>query len=559
MGTRFGFGIEESWDAVRKVLANRVSVEEECLVGVDAIRREWERQKAHLVAAIDPATGRCVMEISEQEARSWLEAAGHNASAHLRDFALRRARYRLGRIAAEVPVVSANAGFLYQEIEYAFDSATLLELADNRLHLAREMPRSGKRIPAGTKYGVYLRHILPERVPGIISPEEVDAVVDAVGYGTDALRLKSARVVVSVNPLDMLLVSEHTTGWSSCHNLGGACATGPLAFMVDDCTVVVYSYFKWGAHDELGVLLPRKVWRQMAFLDVERASAIMGREFPGENMLWATAARKAVAHVLAVCREVGAGDVRWFASMYRTGSGAVPSSGETLTDFFELSGRPVMDNRDCPWFYHDPYTSVLWLDGGVEASAPKVRPGPSNGLPCIECGKPRSDDVSGELVCAACGGWGIWCSSCGSCIARDSDDDSVYYASGEYYCRDCYDKLFVPCYRCECSVYYEDALRGADGHLYCEDCFDRYFTWCAGCGEAVWRDSAREVYGREVYGGDFCPECYSERFVECTWCDRPVRRGDVVSHDGDLYCPGCYEEHLADEEEEEEGGAASAL
>ena len=55
----------------------------------------------------------------------------------------------------------------------------------------------------------------------------------------------SGNVGISINPMDYLLVSSHTTGWRSCHNIiNGEYRTGGISYMLDKVSLVGYAYDK---------------------------------------------------------------------------------------------------------------------------------------------------------------------------------------------------------------------------------------------------------------------------------------------------------------------------
>lgn len=92
---------------------------------------------------------------------------------------------------------------------------------------------------------------------------------------------------------------------------------------------------------------------------------------------------------------------------------------------------------------------------------------------------------------------------------------------------------------CECCgdrISDDDAFEGSDGCYYCKCCFDDLFIRCAYCGEVIRRDDASEGSNGWLY----CEECFNRLFVVCSDCEEVIRRDDaLVGSDGWLYCADC--------------------
>lgn len=64
----------------------------------------------------------------------------------------------------------------------------------------------------------------------------------------------------------------------------------------------------------------------------------------------------------------------------------------------------------------------------------------------------------------------VICEYCGIELPKEK----AHEYEGEYFCDDCWDKLFVTCERCGDTIPLDNAYRGFDGYL-CECCHDDLF------------------------------------------------------------------------------------
>ncbi|WP_026487618.1 hypothetical protein [Caldanaerobius polysaccharolyticus] len=354
------------------------------------------------------------------------------------------------------------------------------------------------------------------------------------------LRNQKVTVVVSLDPLDFLLASESTTGWRSCHALDDCYRAGNMAYMMDGYTAIAYAYQH--THDYMGHELPRKLWRQWVFIDVEHGTAFFQKQYPCEREQFSAVARRLVAHALAH---------KW---------GVEPN--------WTVSRNPVVSIiNDSGLPYIDPTSSLIKLKAdGVQVATLYISKTP----PCPVCGAEM--DNTEALACSSC--TGLWeCYACGEMYNEDelyvgADDnyycercwderfircyhcdeviwaeDSYCGADGEYYCEECWEDRFITCYHCGETIWQEDALEGADGNLYCRDCWEDRFVTCYCCEEVIWWDDA--ITG--PYGYAYCDDCFYEYFVECANCGEPIERDKAVVIGHSHYCSACAKEVVHEE------------
>ena len=393
----FDFELTASHDAVRAITTAVARIDAGTIDAVDALKAEWLRNKQPLISALglDPSTGR--REVVLPKAVETTQAQYARAQDVAREY--------LGKKGFEDVVYV---------LDYCFSKLIAREVRDNAVEFERDHPansrwaadqtRKQKQIPAGTRASKYLRHVVAAHFPTLY-PQEVDAIFVAFSMAVQHLQAaENAVLVLSVNPLDLLLVSESTAGgWGSCHSLDGCYATGPLAYICDRTTAVVYAYQRTATLVEIGrntdrggcgytvptsfePELPVKLWRQMAFVDLEVKVAVLSREYPRHIDACLDAA------VLELQRVLFPGD-RVHARMLR----GIDSPGRSR-GMWAYSG--------------DDATAIV----SVSLDAPCLTVGVLS-IPCVKCGQMRhSTDGDHEsptsLICAECVGIAFRCTQC---------------------------------------------------------------------------------------------------------------------------------------------------
>jgi len=85
--------------------------------------------------------------------------------------------------------------------------------------------------------------------------------------------------VLSIDPIDYVLMSESGGDWSSCHGFGGCHQGGTLSYMTDDNTIICYLH-KDETFDIYGHKYIKKIWRQVIYLDAEEPACIFSKGYP---------------------------------------------------------------------------------------------------------------------------------------------------------------------------------------------------------------------------------------------------------------------------------------
>jgi len=318
----------------------------------------------------------------------------------------------------------------------------------------------------------------------------------------------SAKVVISLEPLDFLLASDVTTGWKTCHSLDGHYPAGNLSYLFDAHTVIAYAYRttekKWGLE------LPKKMWRQWIYIDVDSALALFQRQYPAGMIGFEKTVCSIVGNALKKYHNT---DKNWIKKNW---------DEEKEYDYFFNEAELAYSDKTETYIYFrgiSPSDKDDWYM--IVGEIPL----------CPVCGGEL--DMSSKLICSRCAGY-IQCAQCSKWVP----EDDIHYGADHYpYCEECYDKLFINCAYCGETVYKEDAKHTPDGEYICENCFDEHFTACTNCGKTLWKDEA-EYVDSEPY----CDECYLQNFTVCSNCGGVISKTEVFKDiNGKDICEYCAE------------------
>jgi hypothetical protein len=529
MSEEFTFGIDASWAALRTLVSNVVAERGPQLTGIERMRELWLENKAELLKLLGP-DGRLVLDVSDTACLTVQDM----------DNAYRDMMNYTQRVEFPSTWMRDFAHDVVRELVDQTDRSTFVrELASNRLIQERHYRVTDdavKKFPVGTKLGRYARAFtvlsmqcrLPEKASDANTAKIANAVCEALSIGTSSLRVTDGQLILTVNPLEMAMASMHTSGWSSCHNIVDGCyATGSLSYLLDSCSALAYytnRSLPCGRVD--GVILPVKQWRQMVYFDLEAASALMSRQYPGTNVGAAMAARKAAALVLS---SYHGHPVKWYVKHLH---GYDHNDDDPDTGNYCYSGHTG-------WYYKDQVEARVRLN--PIGKAPTVSPGVTY-LPCVICGEDRGHGKHHRLVCYNCDNL----VACADCETDIDLSDGYELPNGEIICVDCYENNYFTCDNCG-YIYHSDhhlvAYNSYGSRIdLCNSCADTEdYVLCCSCDDVIHVDYAKYDYR----GHSYCRYCAEDLLTECESCGELLRDDDdIVSTEDDVYyCPQCAEKH----------------
>lgn len=200
-------------------------------------------------------------------------------------------------------------------------------------------------------------------------------------------------VVLSINPIDILTCSLHTTGWSSCWAITGSIS--PLAVACDDVTAIAYAYSRTAPMAAVKAEYPVKRWRSFTAFDLQRLSAITAREYPSRQPAIENTCASIIGDILAQHANTEKRQII------------------RIDDYVGTDGRRWCRSLDGPSAgYRLPTGGVPRVTVGVDV------------IPCLGCGQPRRDwaqaTYSTPFVCLVF--------LCGRCLRKTTNRQRVAIA-----------------------------------------------------------------------------------------------------------------------------------
>ena len=110
--------------------------------------------------------------------------------------------------------------------------------------------------------------------------------------------------------------------------------------------------------------------------------------------------------------------------------------------------------------------------------------------------------------------------------------------SGDDYCQDCFDNIYLECNQCHC-IFIKIGMREHEGGAYCQSCFDYYYFLCNGCYEYHHKDQIRCAIGSD---NNYCVDCFNERYSSCDMCGKNVLKDNIFRKDNGQYCHECFKD-----------------
>lgn len=439
-------------------------------------------------------------------------------------------------------------------IEELFYKLDYEEIINGRLN--KEVYINNKRLNPGTKISKYIIALAenPDEYKlyrTYIYEEDKDLLIqfllDLYSQINSNISNKKGVVVLSINPVDFILMSEHTSGeWTSCHSyLGGSYMTGGLSYALDDKSIIAFAYEKETLHkDGLNENLPLKLWRQMVYLDKDARCAVFGKHYPGMMPTFAKYARKLTGNLLSKYYDI---EPVW----------------EVTSGLMEQ--LPLLENEECSSTNKVPQicsnNRFIYVDNPVDAISMleegffplSIYVGAHN-LYCINCGHIWEYEdgytYTGKLVCDDCEPY-VHCDSCDEWIQTDE----IYELyNGDYLCPYCFEEYGAHCDNCG-ELFYKDDLYpiSNDNYLCCNDCLDKYARYCEECNEYFLEHELEEIeiidHGHIIFK-EVCEDCIERYFDICSNCNKYYK--DYIYNEGTELCTECYERYCEQREIEEE-------
>lgn len=268
-----------------------------------------------------------------------------------------------------------------------------------------------------------------------------ELVLDFYSQILSSLKVSQGKVVLSINPVDYMLVAAGNENWRSCHNfIDGCWRTGGLSYAMDSESIIAYAYvekkeYKKGDFDSK---IPTKLWRQMVHINIDNRAAIFSREYPSANPLYSKFTRKYVAKILAKMHDI---DAVWkvSTSVDKHGNPTEPSNlnNEEKDNMADSSYIISLTTRN-PWQYTGDAisTRIRMKDGGYYPESMEIG---AEYLTCPICGEKRID-CDMDYICTSCRRSLVRCYECGKTMYK-FENNAYQDNDGDYYCSNCQDYI----------------------------------------------------------------------------------------------------------------------
>lgn len=313
-------------------------------------------------------------------------------------------------------------------------------------------------------------------------------------------------IYLSCHPIELLLISQHTTGWTSCLSFDGCYVQGLPAYPFDPCTLVAYLASKKADCNYLGREHPIKSWRQMVYHNPGENAVALSVHYPDDKM-------PAENTVLA-----------WFK--------------DRLGELIQHDKEPRF-NKDDPGPYIDRTrvfsdgTLPVYEMGGSIDIAYDLGLELGQTCTCCGCGIDEYNSVyhDGHEYCDEC----FYQQFSDCCICHETyPREELHHHDHDSYCGDCYDDQFTTCPVCKDTIPHDALIETQDGDV-CEACYADEFSYCVECSDDYHTSNLIEVNGDW-----YCEECSKkEGYQECSKCFMESK--DCVEVDSEWVCEDCRE------------------
>lgn len=364
----------------------------------------------------------------------------------------------------------------------------------------------------------------------------------------ESLSATKCEVVISTNPLDMILASEQCEFEKSCFQFSGCHANGTLAYIRDKITAFVYIRAK----DKTEFPFYKKA-RAWVYVPESRRKFLLAN-FYGSV---ADAQVRAISDAISTSLAEHAGvENLWQAIMGKRGhkedhklyypKHLIANAGYRGCDDDEdgdVDHSPFSPNDFAVWFDRNVMRFAMLkadLDENEkpESHLPKLK---FKSAVCLSCGE--TTDHNDELQCEECINKHTQC-SCEGCDARINEIDGAY-VDDDFYCVNCANARSYVCDRCFNRRGGTPAHRNAEARPVCNYCYTNYYSACQGCSRVCSNSTLSYVRDR----GDYCDSCLETSAVRCCECYHRVHNDDAVDFEGASYCRSCADAYVPECEE----------
>ena len=302
--------------------------------------------------------------------------------------------------------------------------------------------------------------------------------------------------VLSVNPIDYLLMSNGT-GWKSCHLIAhGEYMAGTLSYMGDATSMIFYTTDE--EHEEF-IPLSTKITRNV--FCYHDGKLLQSRLYPSNDEQIKEKYRQLVQSIFAECLNL-------------------PNIWKLNKNFGDVeecvtTTRHSLHYADYNYLEYSPNISVLkdYPQTGENIVIGSI-------AHCVECDVELTS--ANSIICTK----GYCCEECGCSLS----EDEICWVGSYPYCSDC---DYCDNYVTEPLTYIEDE------RIYvCNHCIEESYIFCEDCNTYHHRDRSNYIDGEEKY---VCNKCLDDYFV-CEECGMSFSYNSANLYEDEYYCNSCFED-----------------
>lgn len=284
--------------------------------------------------------------------------------------------------------------------------------------------KKGKKINKGMKISKALKFFTEDKTILDEMQTKISRLIQEAKF--------TGTMVMSVDPLDFLSVSDNAHNWRSCHALNGEYRSGNLSYMLDSHTFVCYVKsekdteiphfpFKWNS----------KKWRVLMFARSDLKLFMAGKQYPFEN--------KELLDILFSNLIASTYEDNWSSEWLK------PPALYMGTIMEDSLGS--MQYNDC--ILSHSYRPVVRYSMDLQENLNEEFLNEDNkmfigeAIECLKCGGGMIS-LSETMLCEDCGDYG-YCDSCGDAVSHQE----FYELSGDHLCESCFDDCATYCDNCD--------------------------------------------------------------------------------------------------------------
>lgn len=111
----------------------------------------------------------------------------------------------------------------------------------------------------------------------------------------------TGQLVISIDPIDFIMMSENKSHWGSCHSVFGEYKAGALSYMLDEHTAIAYlSSNRTSYYENFDIEWNNKKWRQVVHINTIDGVFVQGKHYPSMNAICSEGVQKMLIEAMGM-------------------------------------------------------------------------------------------------------------------------------------------------------------------------------------------------------------------------------------------------------------------